>query len=301
MALLIGTAPSEFGLPRNVKFFFGLLDVPSTILTWLFVQSLLKDNFKMTRAYWLLTALWCIPLWIVRFDFGGYFDIITAAHVHMLNLFALGLFLYLVVTIIKDRPDDLVETRRRLRYYFVYATLFFSILSIGSEFIVRDVALFKLIVISPILLIGCLWMLKIPQDHFEFTFMHEPKAANSATEFTGRDKKLYTALMDEMIENKAWKEPDITISKLAKRLAVTEHKLRAFINQGMGYRNFSTFVNGYRLEAVKAAFVNPDTRDLPILTLALDAGFNSLPPFNRAFKAAEGQTPKTYRALLKHP
>jgi AraC-like DNA-binding protein len=33
-----------------------------------------------------------------------------------------------------------------------------------------------------------------------------------------------------------------------------------------------------------------------IITIALDAGFGSLGPFNRAFREAEGMTPSAYRA-----
>ncbi len=34
---------------------------------------------------------------------------------------------------------------------------------------------------------------------------------------------------------------------------------------------------------------------MPILTIALDAGFGSIGPFNRAFKAHTGLTPTEYR------
>nr|MBP9232242.1 AraC family transcriptional regulator [Phenylobacterium sp.] len=34
---------------------------------------------------------------------------------------------------------------------------------------------------------------------------------------------------------------------------------------------------------------------VPVLTIALDAGFNSLGPFNRAFRAATETTPTAYR------
>jgi AraC-like DNA-binding protein len=47
---------------------------------------------------------------------------------------------------------------------------------------------------------------------------------------------------------------------------------------------------------VKAALTDPSQRDVPILTIALDAGFGSLGPFNRAFREAEGCTPSSYRA-----
>jgi AraC-like DNA-binding protein len=36
---------------------------------------------------------------------------------------------------------------------------------------------------------------------------------------------------------------------------------------------------------------------VPILTIGLDAGFQSIDPFNRAFKAKTGMTPSEYRRL----
>ena len=35
--------------------------------------------------------------------------------------------------------------------------------------------------------------------------------------------------------------------------------------------------------------------EVPVLTIAMDAGFQSLNPFNRAFKAETGLTPTEYR------
>ncbi|MFM9852583.1 MAG: helix-turn-helix domain-containing protein, partial [Sphingomonadaceae bacterium] len=55
--------------------------------------------------------------------------------------------------------------------------------------------------------------------------------------------------------------------------------------------------NGYRLSEVKAALRDPSQREVPILTIALDAGFGSLAPFNRAFREAEGCTPSEFRAV----
>jgi len=40
---------------------------------------------------------------------------------------------------------------------------------------------------------------------------------------------------------------------------------------------------------------DPARRDRPVLTVALEAGFQSIGPFNRAFKAATGLTPTEYR------
>ena len=78
-----------------------------------------------------------------------------------------------------------------------------------------------------------------------------------------------------------------------------EYRLRRAINQGLGERNFNAYLNGFRLAEVREALSDPAQRETPILTIALDAGFGSLAPFNRAFRAAEGCTPSEYRA--KHP
>jgi len=65
----------------------------------------------------------------------------------------------------------------------------------------------------------------------------------------------------------------------------------------MGHRNFASFLNGYRLNYAKSVLADLEQARLPILTIAMDAGFSSLAPFNRAFKAVEGKTPSEYRAL----
>src|SRR5712692_3135624 len=74
-------------------------------------------------------------------------------------------------------------------------------------------------------------------------------------------------------------------------------RLRRLINQRLGHRNFSTFVNGYRLADAMGALADRTQAQVPILTIALDAGFQSLGPFNRAFKAHTGTTPSDYRRL----
>ena len=47
----------------------------------------------------------------------------------------------------------------------------------------------------------------------------------------------------------------------------------------------------------KAALADPSQAEVPVITIAMDAGFQSLGPFNRAFKATTGVTPTEYRKL----
>jgi AraC-like DNA-binding protein len=98
-----------------------------------------------------------------------------------------------------------------------------------------------------------------------------------------------------MEDGKAYREDALSIASLSQSLDVQEYRLRRLINRQLGHRNFSAFVNGYRLTEVTTALADRDQAEVPILTIALDAGFGSIGPFNRAFKAHTGLTPTEYR------
>ncbi|WP_144007038.1 helix-turn-helix domain-containing protein, partial [Pelomonas sp. KK5] len=103
------------------------------------------------------------------------------------------------------------------------------------------------------------------------------------------------ALRTLMTVDHVHREPGLTIAALAARMGLPEHRLRRLINQGLGQRNFNAFLNGYRLADARRWLADPAQADAPILTIAMDAGFQSLGPFNRAFKAETGMTPSEYR------
>jgi AraC-like DNA-binding protein len=89
----------------------------------------------------------------------------------------------------------------------------------------------------------------------------------------------------------------MTIGTLALKLNVPAYRLRRLINQHLGYRNFNVFLNNYRIEEAKAALSDPTQAGVLVITITMDAGFQSLGPFNRAFKTTTGVTPTEYRRL----
>lgn len=112
---------------------------------------------------------------------------------------------------------------------------------------------------------------------------------------TGQEAALLDALCKLMEKGKAYRDDGLSIASLSQTLGVQEYRLRRLINQQLGHRNFSAFVNGYRLTEAAAALADPGQDGVPVLTIALDAGFGSIGPFNRAFKAHTGLTPTEYR------
>lgn len=80
-----------------------------------------------------------------------------------------------------------------------------------------------------------------------------------------------------MTKDAAYRDATIAIAPLASPLGVTEKKLRELINGQLGFRNFSSYVNAFRLEEVRRRLRDPRA-------------------FNRAFKDRHGLTPSAYRA-----
>jgi AraC-like DNA-binding protein len=109
------------------------------------------------------------------------------------------------------------------------------------------------------------------------------------------DERVAQALQRLMEDAQVYREEGLSVATLAARLRVPEYRLRRVINQRLGHRNFNAYVNGLRLEQACKALADPALRHLPVLSIALDAGFQSIGPFNRAFKAAMGVTPTDYR------
>ena len=113
----------------------------------------------------------------------------------------------------------------------------------------------------------------------------------------GADQKLVDALMRLMADERIYRHDNVRIGTLATRLKIPEYRFRRLINQRLGYRNFNVFLNNHRIEEAKAALADPTQAEVPVITIAMDAGFQSLGPFNRAFKATTGVTPTEYRRL----
>ncbi|HUN52298.1 MAG TPA: helix-turn-helix domain-containing protein, partial [Candidatus Sulfotelmatobacter sp.] len=109
------------------------------------------------------------------------------------------------------------------------------------------------------------------------------------------DDKLIGALERLMRGERIYRQEGLTIGALALKLGLPEYRARRLINQGLGYRNFNAFLNKYRIDEAAAALADPTQAEVPVLTIALDAGFQSLGPFNRAFKAETGLTPSEFR------
>jgi len=202
---------------------------------------------------------------------------------------------------LRGRPDDLIERRRTLRLFYVgiisvqIAVVLVVELVHGGSLPPGWLQLTNVIVIAVLTLGLAMPMLRLNHEFFEL--QASPKLSTDekgegelgVAEGILRDKLL--ALMDDGF----FQETGLAIPVLAGKLGYPEHQLRRLINGHLGYRNFSAFLNSYRIAAAKQHLADPERARTPVLTIALDLGYASLGPFNRAFKETTGTTPTEFR------
>jgi len=106
-------------------------------------------------------------------------------------------------------------------------------------------------------------------------------------------KKLIRCMLNE----KPYLNPDLNLYSLAKLLDIRPNHLSQIINS-MEKKNFFDFVNEYRVQEVKKNLAQDDIKNLSLLGIAFESGFNSKASFNRAFRKIEGTTPSKYKEKL---
>ncbi|MEO1042306.1 MAG: helix-turn-helix domain-containing protein [Pseudomonadota bacterium] len=114
------------------------------------------------------------------------------------------------------------------------------------------------------------------------------------------DPMLQARLHDLLVIKRGFLEADLKVADLAQRLRVPEYKVSHCVTRGFGFANFNQLLNHHRIEEAKQRLADRSQDDIPILTIALESGFGSVGPFNRAFKAQEGMTPGAFRTQSRN-
>lgn len=97
-----------------------------------------------------------------------------------------------------------------------------------------------------------------------------------------------------MEAGKLFLNPRLTLDEFSEHVQLPSRMVSAALNRCLN-QNFQEFVNRYRVEEAKRILGEPDYRLLPVLDVAIMAGFNSKTTFNRFFNKFSGLTPSQYR------
>ncbi len=281
--------------------------VPATfVVPWLFWTStlaLFEDDFVLEPFHWIVLALF-FTLSCVVFYFSIRVSGSPAGWMSPLrDLAGLALVGHGLFVAWRGRDADLMEKRRSFRLLFVALVGSLIGIIILSELVLEllgfddgseALRLAASISIWAIVTFLGLQLLSLRQDSLLVALANTSKPEETPS-IDPADQALFQKLQRAMGDDEVFRTEGLTIGILAQKLSTPEHQLRKLINQGLGYKNFNAFLNQYRIAAAKGQLADPEHARKQVLTIALEAGYASLGPFNRAFKEATGQTPSAYR------
>jgi AraC-like DNA-binding protein len=124
----------------------------------------------------------------------------------------------------------------------------------------------------------------------------DPSPAVSHPPVPDKEARCLERLNQALVVDHVYRREGLTLADLAQTLGLAEAPLRSLINQRLGFRNFNDFLHHHRLQE---AMDRLGREDLPILSIALECGYGSIGPFNRAFKQRTGLTPTEFRARAR--
>lgn len=292
---LINSGPQFTALTMPLRLAVVLASNLAPLFLWLFAHVVFDrpiDRRIGLAGFGLIVASvtvyvmrrWCEPL-IPLADAVGH---LTAAL----------LVIHAMIIAVRERDDDLVEQRRRFRVGFVLVVAVLSIGVLASEawFGFGHEPPWMLVSQSVVIALAILGIGSAMLDA-DPALLAPPRGVGAplALDAWSPAERVLKGKLDAAMEARIWLEPGLTITALAAKLDVPEHRLRALINRRLGHRNFSAFLNALRIAEAKAVLADPARVDLPVLTIAMDLGYGSLAPFNRAFRESVGQTPTEYR------
>jgi AraC-like DNA-binding protein len=217
-----------------------------------------------------------------------------------------GLFaVFAIYWTVADWRADLIQSRRRARA-IIAAVIGLNI--IGSSVLLRVVIAqdsyanyqaHLALVISNLLIILVILMLVRDDDLQDVLGAESAAARPQSTLLPAADPEttaILARLAPLMEVERVYQRPSLALKDLAVLVGTPEYRLRKVIHEQLGYPNFNVFLHHYRIRDACQQLRDPARRRIPILTIALSTGYQSINTFNRAFRDLMDVAPSAYRS-----
>ena len=274
---------------------------------WRLASVVLEDDRHVPRVAWAAAAAMIVGGLLAGVDslpIPPHWRVVLGG---LSKVMAIGFLGAAGVRAWRSHEGDLIDARRRLRWIVMGALGCYSLVVVMVEIYLQRSApppwldLLNITLIVLALLASAVFLLGVRPQAQEALF--EPAAlpgkASEPAPLPGARVDGDAALVDRltvlMRDQHLYRDPELSVRRLASALEVPEYVLRRLILARLGHRHFAAFVNDHRLREVTGRMADPALHRRPILTLALEAGFGSIGPFNRAFRERHGMTPSEFR------
>ena len=130
-------------------------------------------------------------------------------------------------------------------------------------------------------------------DVAEDTSVASGKYANSNLQ-KEESLEMWNIIQNIFETDKSYLQPEYRLNNLADECNKSVHHISQIINENSGY-SFSELLNKYRIEEAKNLLLSDKMKQLTILAIAYEVGFNSKTSFYSSFKKHIGITPSEFR------
>jgi AraC-like DNA-binding protein len=314
-AVVLARQDYAYWIPDAYQLHVGLLRFPLHIarnltsgLLMLLCFSLFQDELKFPR--WLIVAF-ALQVLMEAVNALRSFGETTSQHDFLqvapalLQLLFVGFALYWML---RGWRADLVEVRRRLRLMFsiivgvfIFAAILLERVFMPWESIATFYVHLALSIFQTGLSVAALLMFRSGEPFYVDPFRAEKvpgTAEASIAPIEGGHAPAIAAIQEAFTQQRLYRDGELTVASLGAKLGMPEYRMRKLIHEQLGYRNFNALLHHYRIADASAMLSDPKN-SLPILTIALTVGYNSINPFNRAFRDAKGMTPSAFRAQAR--
>ncbi len=174
---------------------------------------------------------------------------------------------------------------------------FFTANGTHSQLILSISYLFLIAVIAiMVVIVGICTPIKSGKQATEDKILHQKESSEvSSQEKPSLDEDEISLISTQfeilMTEYEAFKDANLTLSKIARKLGIPTRKISSAINQEYG-ENISRIINTYRVNHAKYLLTSSN---MSITDIFLSSGFQSKSNFHREFSRITGQTPSEYR------
>lgn len=279
-------------LPGSVDFTLAAMSAGTCGLAWLFSRALFSNKARISR--WPIGLVGALILSGIGLLIAGPYSETTALrYVGSLHSM-LGSAMLVLIALEPLGASPASKPQRRLRFAFL--AVYVTILAMALIARLPEAAAWQDNIQVSLAILAVLGataaLLYHQQGQGRGTAQTRP-ASRSADIVA--DPHLARRLIRCLEQETLYRRPGLKVSDLARTLNVPDYKVSQAIVHDLGHDNFNRLINVYRIKEAKARLSDPDEADTSILSVSLDCGFNSLGPFNRAFKAETGLTPTQFR------
>ena len=278
----------------TIRYKFKKIDLVHFLPTFLFIVYL-------TPGY-LMTANQKLAIMIDRSDIGRDFSDKAIIALKLMSLLIYGFYIRKLYLISKTNSSLNKENKRwQKNIYIIHVFYVLSYIAYGFQ-LANDITsgfLFHMQVVtmaSMVMFIGYSASVQpgIFNGSFSFNKLFFKYQKSGLTESLSHELK--ESLITLFDNEKIYKESNLSLEMLAIKLDTTRHNTSQVINEHFNM-SFHELINNYRIQEAKKILNSDKKKNLNIIDIAYEVGYNNKVTFNKAFKKDTKLTPSQFQKI----